>query len=122
MEGSARAGDKLMEGSSSRQKVFISYSWTSLQHEQWVLGLAERLSGDGIVVTLDNWALPAGQDPPVFMAQLVHDESIAKPLHVGDLGYQSKADYRRGDIATKTQRTTKKGHKNTPQHKDTPSG
>jgi|ERR1022692_1651625 hypothetical protein len=120
MEGSARPGDKLMEGSSSRPKVFISYSWTSLQHEQWVLGLAERLSGDGIVVTLDKWDLKEGQDKHVFMEQMVHDESIAKVLVVCDLGYQSKADDRRGGMGTETQMISKKVYENTAQEKFIP--
>ncbi|MGX7836073.1 SEFIR domain-containing protein, partial [Campylobacter fetus subsp. venerealis] len=34
-----------------RPKVFISYCWTSDEHEDWVLDLAVRLSeGDGIEV------------------------------------------------------------------------
>jgi len=51
-----------MRGSTEQPKVFISYSWSSPQHEQWVLDLAERLSGDGIIVVLDKWDLKEGQD------------------------------------------------------------
>ena len=51
-----------MKGSTKQPKVFISYSWSSPQHEQWVLGLAERLSGDAVVVVLDKWDLKEGQD------------------------------------------------------------
>ncbi len=56
-----------MKGSTAQPKVFISYSWSSPQHEQWVLDLAERLSGDGVVVVLDKWDLKEGQDKHVFM-------------------------------------------------------
>jgi hypothetical protein len=109
-----------MEGSSSRPKVFVSYSWTSLQHERWVLGLAERLSGDGIAVTLDKWDLKEGQDKHVFMEQMVHDESIGKVLVVCDLGYQSKADDRKGGVGTETQLISKKVYENTAQEKFVP--
>ncbi len=109
-----------MEGSSSRPKIFISYSWTTPQHEQWVLNLAERLSGDGIAVTLDKWDLKEGQDKHVFMEQMVHDENIGKVLVVCDLGYQSKADDRKGGVGTETQLISKKVYENTAQEKFIP--
>jgi len=62
-----------MKGSIRQPKVFISYSWSSSQHEQWVLDLAERLSNDGIVVVLDKWDIKEGQDKHVFMEQMVND-------------------------------------------------
>jgi len=49
-----------MKGSTKQPKIFISYSWSSSQHKQWVLELAERLSGDGVVVVLDEWDLKTG--------------------------------------------------------------
>lgn len=109
-----------MEGSSSQPKVFISYSWTSPQHEQWVLDLAERLSGDGIAVILDKWDLKEGQDKHAFMEQMVHDESIAKVLVICDLGYQAKADDRKGGVGTETQLISKEVYENTAQEKFIP--
>ena len=76
-------------------KVFISYSWTSPQHEQWVLDLAERLFGDGIITVLDKLDLKEGQDKHVFMEQMVNDVSIKKVLVVCDRVYQMKDDGRR---------------------------
>lgn len=109
-----------MEGSSSKVKVFVSYSWTTPQHEQWVLELAERLSGDGIVVILDKWDLKEGQDKHVFMEQMIHDESIAKVLVICDLGYQAKADDRKGGVGTETQLISKEVYDNTAQEKFVP--
>jgi len=109
-----------MEGSSSQPKVFISYSWTSPQHEQWVLDLADRLSGDGIVVTLDKWDLKEGQDKHVFMEQMVHDDSIAKVLVICDRSYQAKADERKGGVGTETQLISKEVYENTGQEKFIP--
>jgi len=35
-------------------KVFISYSWSTPEHEEWVINLAQRLVSDGIDVVFDN--------------------------------------------------------------------
>ena len=34
-------------------KAFISYSWTSPEHQQWVLDLATQLRESGVVVVFD---------------------------------------------------------------------
>lgn len=88
-----------MKGSAAQPKVFISYSWTSPQHKQWVLDLAERLSGDGIVTVLDKWDLKEGQDKHV---------------------YQTKADDRKGGVETETQLISKGVYENTAQEKFIP--
>ena len=41
-------------------KVFISYSWTTPEHEEWVLNLANDLNDSGIFVVLDKWDLRPG--------------------------------------------------------------
>lgn len=109
-----------MKGSIEQPKVFISYSWSSPQHEQWVLGLAERLSGDGIAVVLDKWDLKEGQDKHVFMEQMVNDESINKVLVVCDRAYQTKADNRKGGVGTETQLISKEVYEKTEQEKFIP--
>lgn len=109
-----------MKGSTAQPKVFISYSWTSPQHEQWVLDLAERLSGDGIVAVLDKWDLKEGQDKHVFMEQMVNDVSIKKVLVVCDRDYQTKADDRKGGVGTETQLISKEVYKNIVQEKFIP--
>ncbi len=43
-------------------KVFISYSWTSPKHEEWVLELVKRLVSDGVDVVIDKWYLKEGHD------------------------------------------------------------
>lgn len=92
-----------MSGSTEQPKVFISYSWTSPQHEFWVLELAERLTADGIFVVLDKWDLAEGQDKYVFMEKMVNDEKISKVLIVCDKKYCDKADARDGGVGTETQ-------------------
>jgi hypothetical protein len=109
-----------MKGSTTQPKVFISYSWTSPQHERWVVELAERLSGDGVIVVLDKWDLKEGQDKHKFMEQMVHDESISKVLVVCDAGYQAKADDRKGGVGTESQLISKEVYENTGQEKFIP--
>jgi SEFIR domain len=108
------------KGSIDQPKVFISYSWTSSTHEQWVLELAQRLSGDGIVVILDKWDLREGQDKHAFMEQMVKDVSINKVLVICDRVYQEKADSRSGGVGTETQLISKKVYENTGQEKFIP--
>lgn len=109
-----------MTGSTSNPKVFVSYSWTSPVHEQWVLELAERLSSDGILVILDKWDLKEGQDKHVFMEQLVSDPTVQKVLVICDKGYQTKADDRRGGVGTETQLISKEVYEHTDQEKFIP--
>ena len=86
-----------------QKKVFISYSWTSKNHEYWVLQLAERLVHNGVDVVLDKWDLAEGQDKYAFMESMVQDSSIDKVLIVCDKGYKEKADGREGGVGTETQ-------------------
>ncbi|MFC1944254.1 toll/interleukin-1 receptor domain-containing protein [Chloroflexota bacterium] len=48
-------------------KLFISYSWSSPEHQQWVIDLATQLREYGVDVVLDKWALKEGHDAIAFM-------------------------------------------------------
>lgn len=109
-----------MKGSTKQPKIFISYSWTTPQHEQWVLDLAQRLAGDGIVVILDKWDLKEGQDKHVFMEQMVREETIDKVLVICDSGYQKKADDRKGGVGTEVQLISKEVYDDVGQQKFIP--
>ena len=84
-------------------KVFISYCWTSQEHEEWVYHLAEKLINSGVDVKLDKWDLKQGQDKYAFMESMVNDEEINKVLVICDKGYKEKADKREGGVGTETQ-------------------
>lgn len=43
-------------------KLFVSYSWSSPEHEKWVINLATELVEDGVDVIFDKWDLKEGQD------------------------------------------------------------
>ncbi|MBV6422077.1 MAG: hypothetical protein DAHOPDDO_03366 [Ignavibacteriaceae bacterium] len=84
-------------------KIFISYSWSSKEHEGKVLELAESLIGNGIEVVLDKWELPEGEDKFKFMERSVNDPSIDKIIIISDKKYAEKADNREGGVGTETQ-------------------
>ncbi|MEC3875758.1 toll/interleukin-1 receptor domain-containing protein [Chryseobacterium salviniae] len=84
-------------------KVFISYSWTTPKHEDWVINLAERLVSDGIDVIIDKWNLKEGQDKYDFMETMVKSPEIQKVLIILDKKYSEKAELRAGGVGTETQ-------------------
>ena len=59
-----------------KQKVFISYSWSSPEHEEWVINIAERLMSDGIEVIIDKWDLKEGHDMFDFMESMVKSPKV----------------------------------------------
>ncbi|MFL9591952.1 SEFIR domain-containing protein [Aeromonas schubertii] len=98
-------------------KLFISYSWSSPSHEQWVLDLATELRESGIDVILDKWDLKEGHDSVAFMEKMVTDPEISKVIIVTDKLYAAKADGRNGGVGTETQIISKKVYDNQEQDK-----
>ncbi len=84
-------------------KLFISYSWSSPEHEQWVLTLATELRDNGIDVILDKWELHEGHDSFTFMERMVSDPEVQKVLLVCDEMYMRKANERSGGVGTEAQ-------------------
>lgn len=84
-------------------KLFISYSWSTPEHEQWVIDLATRLTDQGVHVILDKWDLREGHDAYAFMEQMVTDPTVTKVVMVSDQVYAQKADWRAGGVGTETQ-------------------
>ena len=85
-------------------KAFISYSWESDLHKEWVRTLATRLREDGVDVTLDQWHLQPGDQLPLFMERSARENDyvliVCTPHYadrsnrrVGGVGYE-------GDIFT----------------------
>lgn len=98
-------------------KLFISYSWTTPTHEQWVMELAVRLSEDDVDVIIDKWALREGHDAHAFMEQMVTDPSISKVIMICDVAYVEKANSRAKGVGTETQIITGEIYGNTTQDK-----
>ncbi|MBI2470860.1 MAG: TIR domain-containing protein [Planctomycetes bacterium] len=84
-------------------KLFISYSWSTPDHEQWVIKLATELRESGIDVILDKWDLKEGHDAHAFMEKMVADSGIKKVVIVCDRIYAEKANSRSGGVGTETQ-------------------
>ncbi len=84
-------------------RLFISYSWSNKQHEDWVLALASELRENGIDVILDKWDLKEGHDAFAFMEQMVTDKTVEKVAIICDRRYAEKADERQGGVGAETQ-------------------
>lgn len=70
--------------------VFVSYSWDSDDHRQWVIRLATALVSNGVNVLIDEWDLDYGDDLAKFMEQGVRDAD--RVLIVCTDEYVRKAD------------------------------
>ncbi|MDB5033801.1 MAG: hypothetical protein JWQ98_1042 [Chlorobi bacterium] len=101
-------------------KIFISYSWTTPKHSDWVRVLAERLTQDGVQVILDQWDLKEGQDKYAFMERMVSDSDIQKVLLIIDRRYAEKANAREGGVGTESQIVSPKVYDSAVQEKFIP--
>lgn len=99
------------------KKLFISYSWSSPDHQQWVLDLATRLMESGVEVVLDKWDLKEGHDAYAFMEKMVTDTSITKVAIIADKVYAEKADGRTGGVGTETQIISREVYESQDQNK-----
>ena len=77
--------------------VFISYSWDSPEHEEWILNLATKLCDNGVNTILDKWDLGAlGKLLPDFM-----EKSITKAQRVICImtpNYKKKTEHLAGGV------------------------
>lgn len=102
------AAVKVRTADSDPPKLFISYSWTTPEHEAWVLRLATELVESGVDVKLDKWELREGHDVLQFMESPVSDASLKKVAMVCDKAYVEKANGRSGGVGKETQVITPK--------------
>lgn len=101
----------------SPPKLFVSYCWSTSDHEQWVVDLATELAQAGIDVVFDKWDLREGHDAIAFMEKMVTDPTITKVVMVCDKVYAEKADGRRGGVGTETQIISREVYEKTDQNK-----
>jgi hypothetical protein len=98
-------------------KVFISYAWSSKQHENWVYDLYKMLRDSGIDAILDKCDLNLGDDTIPFMEQIENDIDIKKVIMVCDKKYVQKANKRTGGVGIETQIISKAVYENSVQKK-----
>jgi len=84
-------------------KIFISYSWTTQQHQEYVKHIADRLISDGVNVVLDIYDLKEGHDKYAFMESMITDASVTHVLVISDKEYARKADARKSGVGTESQ-------------------
>lgn len=77
-------------------RVFISYSREGQAHEEWVLGLAQKLRLNGVDATLDQWDLKPGADVPLFMESSIRDSDFV--LLVCTPTYREKSNIPKGGV------------------------
>lgn len=89
--------DQVNESKLTNMKtVFISYSWDSDDHKNWVRGLASRLRSDGIDVILDRWHVVPGDQLPEFMERAVRDSDYV--LIICTHKYKDRSNNRQGGV------------------------
>ena len=76
--------------------VFISYSWDDEEHKDWVLKLANRLSGDGVEVILDRFYLRPGANLQYFVENNLG--RAHRVIIIFTPNYKLKADKRAGGV------------------------
>ncbi|WP_374054557.1 toll/interleukin-1 receptor domain-containing protein [Rossellomorea sp. FM04394] len=76
------------------KKIFISYSWESDEHKQFVKQIAGMLEEDGLEVKLDQWDLKPGDELALYMEKAITESDYV--LVVCSEGYKRKADGRLG--------------------------
>ena len=76
--------------------VFISYSWDTERHKQWVGELANRLEQDGVRVILDQKDLALGDPMALFMEKAIESSDYVFIVCTPD--YKRKADARLGGV------------------------
>jgi hypothetical protein len=94
LSAKARPTEPPMDG--NNPIVFISYSWDSEEHKEWVLNLANRLVGDGVKVLLDRYDLSAGKSITHFVEKSFAEAH--KVVVIFTPNYKLKADGRSGGV------------------------
>ena len=84
-------------GNERAPRAFLSYSWDSPGHKQWVLDLANRLQAEGgVEIILDRWYLLPGKDKTVFMEKGIAESDFVIVVCTPD--YAERANRREGGV------------------------
>ena len=87
-------------------KVFISYSYDTPEHKQWVSELGAKLRRNGVDVILDQWHLRLEDDPTLFMEHGVRNSD--KILVICTDSYVRKANAGEGGVGYESMIVTRK--------------
>ena len=100
------------------QKIFISYSWDSEEHKTWVLSLAQRLIGDGVDITLDQFDMRLGTNLTHYMENSMKESD--RVIIIMTENYKLKADGRKGGVGYEYSIINSEIYKNQLEHKFIP--
>jgi TIR domain len=81
--------------------VFVSYSWDSDEHKDWVRLLAERLVSNGVHVHLDQWDVQYGESLTQFMDEKIPESEFV--LIICTPAYAMKSMRRQGGVGYEAQ-------------------
>lgn len=87
--------------SSKPPRVFISYSWESDEHKEWVRYLAEGLCQVGIDTHLDQWDVDPGESFTAYMVQEIKKSNFV--IVVCTPSYAEKSDSYEGGVGYEQQ-------------------
>jgi hypothetical protein len=76
--------------------VYLSYSWDSAAHKDWVSKFAFRLKANGVKVVIDQWSLSLGENIARFMDRAVERSDFV--LLVCTPKYKKRADRGEGGV------------------------
>ncbi len=79
-----------------RRTVYLSYSWDSAAHKEWVSRFAFRLEANGLKVVVDQWHLKLGDSLPRFMETAIGTSDFV--LLICTPAYKKRADERVGGV------------------------
>jgi len=79
-----------------RRTVYLSYSWDSAAHKDWVSKLAFRLEANALEVVVDQWQLKLGGSLPRFMETAIGRCDFV--LLICTPEYKKRADERVGGV------------------------
>ena len=77
-------------------KVFISYSWDSESHKEWVKRLTDSLIENGVDAHLDQYDLDLGDRLPKYMENQITNSDFV--LIICTENYKKKADNRKSGV------------------------
>lgn len=74
-------------------RCFISYSWESDPHKDWVRYLSEQLQVNGVFVHLDQWDIALGDDLPHYMESSIRDSDFVLLVCTPEFAQKADAGY-----------------------------
>ena len=101
--GGSSADTGIEDRKTVQPRAFVSYSWSSLEHQERIRSWADRLMGDGVDVVLDVYDLKEGSDKYAFMERMVTDPTVSHVLVFCDREYARKADDRSAGVGVESQ-------------------